>query len=302
MNYWFDDEKNDNLKNDDIDTIETTKVEKEIDDKSDKNESTDDIGTKIEKKTTDTKEIIKETETNNLNREKSVVDDAKDTKNLDDKNSNKKETNSQHTFQPISDKFLPGNFDPFAKPINPRFAASQKKSEPEFEERVIEVKRVIKTTKGGRRFKFSALVIVGDKKGNVGYAVGKHIEVPEAIKKAARLAKKNMIFINVVDEQDTITHEIIGHHGAAKVMLKPASEGKGVIASNTVRAVVELAGIRNIYSKNLGSNNKHNVVNAVINGLTNTKTKEEIFALRKIIKKPITDVSMDEKHRNKENK
>ena len=118
------------------------------------------------------------------------------------------------------------------------------------------------------------------KKGKVGYAIGKHIEIPEAIKKAVRLAKKNMYSINVVGEQDTIPHEIIGHHGAARVMLKPAAEGKGVIASDTVRAVVELGGVRNIYSKNLGSNNPHNVVHATVKALSTTRTKEQINSLR----------------------
>ncbi len=184
-----------------------------------------------------------------------------------------------HTSSAVADEFLPKNFDPFARPTNPKFANRPQRVS-EFEERVLEIKRVIKTTKGGRRFKFSALVVVGDKNGRVGYAVGKHIEVPEAIKKAIKQAKKNIYRVNIVGENATVPHEVIGKHGSAKVMLKPAAEGKGVIASDSVRAVVELAGIRNIYSKNLGTNNKMNVVHATISGLTSMKTKEEISRLR----------------------
>ncbi len=185
--------------------------------------------------------------------------------------------NTPHTSEPIAEEFLPGNFNPFARPVNPRFA---NRRESEFEERVLQIKRVIKVTKGGRRFKFSALVVVGDKKGRVGYAIGKHIEVPEAIKKAVRQAKKNLVNIKVVGSQNTVPHEVIGHEGAARVMLKPAAEGKGVIASDVVRAVVELAGIRNIYSKNLGTNNPSNVVRATISGLLQMKTEQEFADLK----------------------
>jgi small subunit ribosomal protein S5 len=167
---------------------------------------------------------------------------------------------------------------PERKP-NPRFQNRRQQENP-FETRLLDVKRVIKVTKGGRRFKFSALVVIGDKQGRVGYAIGKSIEVPEAIKKAERLARKNLYRVNVVGDQATVSHDIIGHHGAARVLLKPAAEGKGIIASDKVRAVVELAGIRNIYSKNLGSNNPLNVVRATVDGLTNMRTKEEIMSLR----------------------
>jgi small subunit ribosomal protein S5 len=161
---------------------------------------------------------------------------------------------------------------------NPRFANRKQPVNP-FETRLLDVKRVIKVTKGGRRFKFSALVVIGDKQGRVGFAIGKSIEVPEAIKKAERLARKNLYRVDVVGEQATVSHDIIGHHGAAKVLLKPAVEGKGIVASDKVRAVVELAGIRNIYSKNLGSNNPLNVVTATVKGLTNMRTKEKIMSL-----------------------
>ncbi|NOQ50186.1 MAG: 30S ribosomal protein S5 [Mycoplasmataceae bacterium] len=178
----------------------------------------------------------------------------------------------------IAKEFLPENYNPFARPVNPRFANRRPS---EFEERVLQIKRVIKVTKGGRRFKFSALVVIGDKKGRVGYAIGKHIEVPEAIKKAAKQARKNMYEVKIVGEQKTIPHEAIGHHGAARVMLKPAQEGKGIISSDVIRAVVELAGYHNIYSKNLGTNNPHNVVIATIDALKQIRTGEEIKELRK---------------------
>lgn len=175
-------------------------------------------------------------------------------------------------------EFMPENFNPFARPVNPRFANQREQA---FESRLIDVKRVIKATKGGRRFKFSALVVVGDGKGRVGYGIGKSIEVPEAIKKAERAARKNIHFVKVVGSQATISHDVIGKAGAARVLLKPAADGKGIIASDKVRAVVELAGIRNIYSKNMGTNNPLNVVRATVEGLTRTKTKEEILSLRK---------------------
>lgn len=233
-------------------------------------------------------EVKEETETE----EKTVEEDSKPETNEEvkedsevkaEESSTDKETKPKKakpdSWSPIGDEFLPGKFNPFARPVNPRFA-NRKVIETDIEERVVKVKRVIKTTKGGRRFKFSVLVVVGDKKGKVGYAIGKHIEIPEAIKKASRSAKKNMYRVNVVGEQDTIPHEIIGHHGAARVMLKPAKEGKGIIASDVVRTVVELAGVRNIYSKNLGSNNAHNVVHATVKALATTKTKDQITSLR----------------------
>lgn len=192
--------------------------------------------------------------------------------------------NLPHTSAAIDESLLPGNFDPFARPVNPRFA-NRPQREQEFEERVLQIKRVIKVTKGGRRFKFSALVVVGDKKGRVGYAIGKHIEVPEAIKKAVRQAKKNLFNVKVTGDADTVPHEVIGHKGAARVMLKPAAEGKGVIASDNIRAVVELAGYRNIYSKNLGTNNPLNVVQAAVDGLVQMRTAEEISRLKSDITK-----------------
>lgn len=166
---------------------------------------------------------------------------------------------------------------PFAqKPRNPKFG----KRDDGFETRLIEVKRVIKVTKGGRRFRFYALVVVGDKNGRVGFASSKHIEIPNAISKAERLAKKNLFRVKFVGDHKTISHDVTQKHGAAKVLLKPAPDGKGIIASNNIRAVVELAGYKNIYSKNLGTSNPKNVVIATINALISQRTKEEIMRLR----------------------
>ena len=150
--------------------------------------------------------------------------------------------------------------------------------QPEFEERVVTINRVTKVVKGGRRFRFAALVVIGDKKGNVGFGTGKSQEVPEAIKKAVENAKKNMITISTV--KTTIPHEVTGVYGAGRVILRPASEGTGVIAGGPARSVCELAGIKNIRTKALGSTNKQNVVMATIKGLSQIMTPEEVAAKR----------------------
>ncbi|MDE6584071.1 MAG: 30S ribosomal protein S5 [Anaeroplasmataceae bacterium] len=150
--------------------------------------------------------------------------------------------------------------------------------QPEFEERVVTINRVTKVVKGGRRFRFAALVVIGDKKGNVGFGTGKSQEVPEAIKKAVENAKKNMITVATV--KTTIPHEVTGVYGAGRVVLRPASEGTGVIAGGPVRAVVELAGISDILSKSLGSATPINVVRATIEGLKSLETVEQVAARR----------------------
>ena len=150
--------------------------------------------------------------------------------------------------------------------------------EKEFEERVVVVNRVTKVVKGGRRFRFAALVVVGDRNGNVGFGSGKAQEVPEAIKKAVEAAKKNIITVPMVNT--TIPHEITGVHGAGQVFLRPAPEGTGIIAGTTVRSVVELAGIKDITTKCYGSRNPINAVKAVFDGLTSLRTPEQVAALR----------------------
>ena len=152
--------------------------------------------------------------------------------------------------------------------------------QPEFEERVVTINRVTKVVKGGRRFRFAALVVIGDKKGHVGFGTGKAQEVPDAIKKAVEAAKKNMITVATV--KTTIPHEVTGIYGAGRVILRPASEGTGVIAGGPVRAVVELAGINDILSKSLGSATPINVVRATIEGLKSLETVEQVAARRGI--------------------
>lgn len=154
-----------------------------------------------------------------------------------------------------------------------------------YEEKVVGVKRISKTTKGGRSMRFSALVVIGDKKGLVGFGMGKSIEVPVAIKKALKSAKNNMFKVKMT-KNNTVFHEILGRHGAGKVLLKPAREGTGIIAGGPIRVVLELAGFKDVYSKNLGKNTSINMVRAAIDGLLNQKTPKEIANLRdKDIKK-----------------
>ena len=151
-------------------------------------------------------------------------------------------------------------------------------SDYELTERVVNIKRVSKTVKGGRVMKISALVVVGDGKGTVGFGMGKSNEVPDAIRKGIEDAKKNLVQITITNS--TIPHEVIGKYGAGAVLMKPAPEGTGVIAGGAVRAVMEMAGIRNIRTKSLRSNNPCNVVRATVEGLLSVRNAEPVAAVR----------------------
>ena len=152
--------------------------------------------------------------------------------------------------------------------------------DPDMEERVVSVNRVAKVVKGGRRFSFSALIIVGDKKGNVGYGLGKAKEVPEAIRKATQVAKKNMISVPV--EKGTIPHIILGEYDAGKILFKPAAQGTGVKAAGACRSILELAGIQNVLTKSLRGNNPHNIVKATFVALKTLRSVEQIAKVRGI--------------------
>lgn len=165
-----------------------------------------------------------------------------------------------------------------SKPRNNRNNRNQKKDD--FEERVIKINRVVKVVKGGRKFRFAALVVVGNGKGQVGFGTGKANEVPEAIRKAIQDARRNIVRVPMIET--TIPHNIIGEYGSGSILLKPAPQGTGIIAGGPVRVVLELAGYTDVVSKSLGSNTAINMVRATMNGLESLRTKSDVASLRDI--------------------
>ena len=202
------------------------------------------------------------------NKEKNIKEEKEilaEKKSVDTEKTPSKKTKAERTSRPRSPRT-------FRKPRDSRF-----------EERVVSINRVCKTVKGGRKISFAALVVVGDKKGTVGFGTGKAGEVPDAIKKALETAKNNLFKVAMV-KGDTFPFEVIGNHGAVNVFIKPAPEGTGVIAGGPVRAVLELAGVRNIYSKVHGSRNPINVVRATIDGIQSVNKINKVTRIRRASK------------------
>ena len=164
----------------------------------------------------------------------------------------------------------------FTKRPNKKFEKAQK----EYDERVVQINRISKTVKGGRRMRFAAIVVVGDKKGRVGYGLGKAAEVPDAIRKASEVARKNVVRIPLIDGYRTIPHATIGRFGAGEIVLRPAAEGTGIVAGGVVRAILELAGATDVITKCVGSRTPINQVHATMKALTELKTVNGVAKLR----------------------
>jgi len=175
---------------------------------------------------------------------------------------------------------------PYKNNFNKSFSKSRRKSfsrkpiKTDFETAIVKIKKVTKVVKGGRRFRFSILVLHGNKKGKIGFGLSKAYEVPDALKKAQKQASKSLITIPLIGKAKTIPHVIIGKHESSSVFMKPAKEGTGIIAGGAVRTFLELAGIKNVYTKAIGSREEVNVILAIINAFENTKTIEEVASLR----------------------
>lgn len=209
-------------------------------------------------------------------------DDKKVLKKEDNQKKSSIKTNSSNIkiFERKSNKFFE-NKTPSTdlKTQSKSLKANKQQATSEFEEKIVAVKKISKTTKGGRNMRFSALAVIGNKKGLVGFGIGKSIEVPVAIKKALKDARNNMFKIKM-NKKNTVYHEVIGKHGAGKVLVKPAQAGKGIIAGGPIKIVLELAGFKDVYSKNLGRNTALNMVRATVNGLLQQKTPKEFAKLR----------------------
>jgi len=198
---------------------------------------------------------------------------------------NKKNEFKVDTAKPNADGFVSDDSEnsesPEIKDKKKRFTTKKKPTSsatPDMEERVVAVNRVAKVVKGGRRFSFSAIMVVGDKKGNVGYGLGKAKEVPEAIRKATQAAQKNLVCIPI--DNGTIPHEILGEFDAGKILFKPAAEGTGIKAAGACRSILELAGVKNVLTKSLRGSNPHNVVKATFAALTSLRSVEQIALVR----------------------
>jgi len=191
------------------------------------------------------------------------------------------ETETQ-TAKPVETQTTPIDRPEQKKEFRPRRDNDRRqfrdKEDNPFEEKVVSINRVTKVTKGGRRFRFAAIVVIGDKKGRVGLGTGKANEVPDAIKKAIKDARKSLIKVPILGT--TVPHDVIGHYGAGRVLIKPAKQGTGVIAGGSTRAVIELAGISDVYTKSLGSNTPINMIRATIKGLKEMQVPEQIAKLR----------------------